>query len=110
MDRLQRIDGVHLCSYSLTYGIIPYELNDVYPLSQTETSITPTPTAISFARRRIADYVKKFGYSHCLIIGDEPWHKQLASRLKRSPISKIRFLEEKELNKQALRRIRKALK
>jgi 7-cyano-7-deazaguanine tRNA-ribosyltransferase len=112
LDRLQRMHGVHVCSYSLTYGIIPYELNDVYPLSQTESSVTPAPTAISFARRRIADYVKKFGYSRCLIVGYEPWHEQLAARVKRKPMRKVKicFLVEKELNKQALQRIRKALK
>jgi 7-cyano-7-deazaguanine tRNA-ribosyltransferase len=112
LERLQRIAGVHLCSYGLTYGIIPYELIDVYPLSQTETSLTPTAIAISFARRRIVDYVKKFGYSRCVIIGSEPWQKQIAARLKRRVMGKvkIRFLEERELNKQTVQRIKNALK
>jgi 7-cyano-7-deazaguanine tRNA-ribosyltransferase len=112
VDRLERINGVHLCSYSLTYGIVPYELIDVYPLSQTETSLAPTPAAISFARRRVADYIKKFGYSRCIIIGSAPWHEELAERLKQKSMGKvkIRFLEEKELDKQALQRILKTLK
>jgi hypothetical protein len=112
IDRLERLQGVHICSYSLTYGLVPHELLDVYPLSQTESSLTPTPAAISFARRRIVDYVKKFGYSRCLIIGYAPWHEQLSARLKQKfkGRTRVRFLQEKELDKQALQRVLKALK
>jgi 7-cyano-7-deazaguanine tRNA-ribosyltransferase len=112
INRLERLSGVHVCSYGLTYGIIPHELLDVYPLSQTETSLTPTPTSISSARRRVIDYIKKFGYTHCLIVGYAPWQEQLTAwvkqKLRRS--AKVRFLEEKELDNRALHRILKALK
>ena len=111
IDRLEKLKGVHLCSYGLTYAVIPHELRDVYPLSQTEASLTPTPSAVTQANRRIGAYLKKFGYSRCLVIGNAPWHEQLAARLKRKFKSKvsIRFHEEKELDKHATLRIVKAL-
>ena len=112
IDVWRRLNDVHVCAYSLAYGIIPLELADVYPLSQTETSIVPTPVVINSARRRIADYIRKFSYSRCLLIGYAPWHAQLAAGVRQrfKGRVKIRFLEEKEFDKQAIRRILKTLK
>jgi 7-cyano-7-deazaguanine tRNA-ribosyltransferase len=112
VTRLERLGRVHVCSYGLAYGIIPFELLDVYPLSQTEASLTPTSKSISLARKRAVDYVKKFRYTYCLIIGYAAWHARLASALKKKfrGKTKVSFLEEKELNEQALRRILRALK
>jgi 7-cyano-7-deazaguanine tRNA-ribosyltransferase len=108
----KRFRNCHVCTYSLSYAVIPLELVDVYPLSQTEASVTPTPVAVSSTRRRVADYIKKFDYSRCLIIGYAPWQEHLAAGLKRTFNGrvKIRFVEEKELNKQAVQRILKAIK
>jgi hypothetical protein len=112
IETWERFRGGHVCTYSLTYAIIPLELVDAFPLSQTETSIMPTPSAVSSARRRISDYIKRFGYSRCLIIGFAPWHTQLAVGLKQRFKGKvrIRFLEERELDKKAVQRISKAFK
>jgi len=112
VDIWGRLNDVHVCAYSSTYGIIPFELADVYPLSQTETSVAPTPAVITPVGRRIADYIKKFGYSRCLLIGCAPWHEQLAAGVRRRfrGRGKFRFLEEKELDKKAIQRILKALK
>jgi 7-cyano-7-deazaguanine tRNA-ribosyltransferase len=108
----ERLNDGHVCSYSLSYGIVPLELRDVYPLSQTETSLTPTPAVVNSVSRRVSDYIGKFGYTSCLIIGYTEWHEKLAARLKRKfkRRVRIRFLEEKELDKNAVQRIMKALK
>jgi 7-cyano-7-deazaguanine tRNA-ribosyltransferase len=112
IDLWGRLRDGDVCSYGLSYAIVPLALADVYPLSQTEASLTPTLAAINFARKRIADYIKKFGYSRCLIIGYAPWHEQLATDLTKKFRGKvrIRFLEEKELDKPAIQRILKAFK
>ena len=112
ITKLEQLSKVHLCSYGLTYAVVPHELLDVYPLSQTETSLAPTPAAIRSASKRIAEYVKKFGYTRCIVVGSEDWHSQNATRLKQKLKrgTKVTFLEEKELDKSAVRRILKALK
>jgi len=108
----ERIRDGNVCTYSLSYAIVPLELVDVYPLSQTETSMTPTLGAINLARRRIADYIKKFGYSRCLIIGSAQWHEQLAAGLRQKfkGSVRVRYLEERQLDRKALQRILKAFK
>jgi len=111
-DRLERTRNVQVCSYSLIYGVIPFELRDVYPLSQTEASVPPTTLTTALTRRRIAEFIRKFGFSSCLVIGHATWHEQLAARLKQNFKGRvrIRFLEEQELDKGAIRRIQRALK
>jgi 7-cyano-7-deazaguanine tRNA-ribosyltransferase len=112
IGKWERFRDSHVCTYSLSYAIVPMELGDVYPLSQTENSLTPTSAAISYARNRIVDYIKKFGYSRCLIVGYARWHEQLATGLRQRLKGKVRvrFLEEKELDNRALQRISQALK
>jgi predicted RNA-binding protein len=108
----ERLRDGDVCSYSLSYAIVPLALIDVYPLSQTEASLMPTPAAIKYARQRIADYIKKFSYSSCLIIGCAPWHEQLAAGLRQKFKGRVkfRFIEEKELDKPAIQRILRAFK
>ena len=112
IDRWGRFRDSHVCTYSLSYAIVPVELADVYPLSQTESSLTATSVAINSARNRIAEYVKKFEYARCVIVGYAPWHEQLVTGLKQKLRGKtrIKYLEEKELDKKSLQRILKALK
>ena len=112
IEILERLKGVHVCAYSLDYGIIPQELLDVYPLSQTESSLAPTAAAISFTLKRVIGYVKNCGYTRCLIVGNARWHGRLAISMKQKLKGKIRvrFLEEKALDRETARRIERALR
>jgi predicted RNA-binding protein len=112
IDRLEKLRDVHFCSYSLNYGVIPHELCDVYPLYQTESSLAPTPLTVTLVRKSIADFIKKFGYSTCVIVGSDPWQQRMAARLRQDLKTRVRFrfLEEEELDKQAVGRIRRSLK
>ena len=111
-DRLTRQNRAQLCAYGLAYGIVPQELLDVYPLSQTETSLTPTQVAISRVRYSIAKYIQRFGYSRCIVVGCEPWHEQLSTWLAKKFQGKLRmqFLREGALDRQTVQRIMKALR
>lgn len=82
LRRLEKRSDIHVCSYGLTFAIIPQELLDVYPLSQTESALTPTPTTISMAQRRIIEYVKTAAYSRCLIVVEESWQRRIAQALR----------------------------
>jgi 7-cyano-7-deazaguanine tRNA-ribosyltransferase len=112
IERLERRSDVHVCSYGLAYAIIPHELLDVYPLSQTETALTPTPPATSYARKRMTDYVKKCGYTRCVMVVHEPWQEQIAESIKKRFKRNVRVqtLKTKDFNTQTLRRVLKLLK
>jgi len=82
--KLEKRKDLHLCAYGLEFGIVPHELVDVYPLSQTENAITPNQATISHARKCMVNYLRKFQYSECIMFGNESWEKNTAQLLKRT--------------------------
>jgi 7-cyano-7-deazaguanine tRNA-ribosyltransferase len=81
---VNKIEGrrdLHICSYGLAFGIVPYELLDVYPLSQTEHALTPTLRAIKSSNSMIIGYLKTTDYSNCFIAAKERWHLEIAKSL-----------------------------
>jgi len=112
IERLERRTDIHICSYGLTYAIVPQELLDVYPLSQTETALTPTPAATNHARIRMVAYLKRFRYSRCVMVVHEPWQERVADSIKRRFKRKIRVQVVKgdSFDIQMLRAVLKALK
>lgn len=107
----ERID-VHLCSYGLTFGIIPNELLDVFPLSQTESALFPTATVVNYALKRILDFMKKNTYTRCTIVVEQPWQKKIArsieSKFKRR--MKVKIVEANGIDRETLSKVLKALK
>jgi predicted RNA-binding protein len=112
IERLERRNDVHVCSYGLTYAIVPQELLDVYPLSQTETALTPSTQTTNLARRRMVEYLKRFHYSRCVMVVHEPWQEQIAASIKRKFKGKMRIhvVNTNSFDTHALRIVLKALK
>jgi hypothetical protein len=79
---VERRNDLHMCAYGLAFGVIPQELLDVYPLSQTEDALEPTGSTIRLASKRIADYLKAADYKNCLFVVDEPWQENVAQAVK----------------------------
>ena len=105
--RLEKRRDLHLCSYSLAFGIIPQELVDVYPLSQTENAISPNPATTNHARKCMVNYLRKFQYSRCTIVGDEAWEEKAAEFLKKTfkGKMKITYIEAESLNDKFMRQL-----
>jgi 7-cyano-7-deazaguanine tRNA-ribosyltransferase len=82
LGKVERRNDLHMCAYGLAFGVIPQELLDVYPLSQTEDALEPTGSTIRLASKRIADYLKAADYKNCLFVVDEPWQENVAQAVK----------------------------
>ena len=82
LRKLERRSDVHICSYGLTFAIIPQELLDVYPLSQTETALTANQATVDTALKRIIGYLKASKYARCLIFVEEAWQAKIARAIK----------------------------
>ena len=48
---------VHICTYAAPFGVIPYELEEVYPLSQFEAALPPDMETIEYVAERVEDYI-----------------------------------------------------
>ncbi len=112
LRKLERRSDVHVCSYGLTFAVVPQELLDVYPLSQTESALTPTPAIIQVALTRIVEYLKAAAYARCTIVAEEPWQERIAQmvRAKFKRKMKVTILKTKDADRQLFSQVLKALK
>jgi 7-cyano-7-deazaguanine tRNA-ribosyltransferase len=112
LRRFERRSDVHICAYGLTFAVVPQELLDVYPLSQTESALSPTNMAINNALKRITQYLKAAAYARCLIFVEEPWQVRVgrAIRTKFRKKMKVTIIEAKSYDKQLFSKAMKALK
>ena len=110
--KLERRSNVHISAYSLVYGIIPQELLDVYPLSQTESALTPTSSIVNRAMQEIIAYLIRTKYARCVILVEEPWEVKIAGALKRKfkRKMKVSIVKGKTLDKESYATIVKAVK
>ena len=109
--KFERKTDLHVCSYDLAYGIVPQELVDVYPLSQTENSISPNSATMSHFRRCMVNYLRKFQYSHCVIVGNEAWEEKIAEFLKKTFKGKMKvsFIKTTDLDRKLVQQVLKVI-
>ena len=94
LKKLLGMPELHLCSYNLSFGIIPNELADVYPLSQTEDSLQPTAPIIRRTSKQIAGWLRRSSYKSYTIVVEDTWqHKIAESVRKQLKTSKMHILE-----------------
>jgi len=74
--------SVHLCIYSVPFGIAPVELEDVYPLSQTEVSYPPDAETLNYVTDQIKQYIMRTGYRKVIMLSDpNSWEDEVAEKL-----------------------------
>jgi 7-cyano-7-deazaguanine tRNA-ribosyltransferase len=80
----EQTNTVHVCFYAAPFGVIPLELDEVYPLSQHETSMPLECEVKNYVARQVAHYIKRSNYGE-LILLDEPknWGSSIRRECKR---------------------------
>ncbi|HTY74146.1 MAG TPA: tRNA guanosine(15) transglycosylase TgtA [Candidatus Nanoarchaeia archaeon] len=67
-------ERVYVCFYAAPFGIIPLELDEVYPLSQHETSMPMDCEVSNYVAKQVSEYVKRSNYKTVVLIHDpETW-------------------------------------
>lgn len=62
---------VHVCFYCAPFGVVPFELDEVYPLSQHEVSIPLDAETIQYVAERVSEYVSRSGYKRVILLDDD---------------------------------------
>lgn len=109
-----RFNEIHICIYAHPFGIIPLELDQVYPLSQHETTFPPDKETIQYVTKQIADYIDNTNYKKVVLLNDsENWNKNILNICKeacRKKKIKFKYLNIKEKrNKTMLTNLKKFL-
>lgn len=67
---------IHICVYSSPFGVIPLELDEVYPLSQHESAIPFDLETIDYVANQAAQYIKRSNYAGVVLLNDPKlWHE-----------------------------------
>jgi 7-cyano-7-deazaguanine tRNA-ribosyltransferase len=84
-NSLGRDDRIHICFYAAPYGIIPSELDDYYPLSQTELAFPLDEETKMYVVERIVDYILRMDYRNTVLLADTAtWGKELIKKCRQT--------------------------
>jgi 7-cyano-7-deazaguanine tRNA-ribosyltransferase len=82
LAKVEQRKDLHICAYNLAFAIVPKELLDVYPLSQSVDALPHTAGIINHALKRILNYLKTADYKQCIIVVDEPWKRRIGASIR----------------------------
>jgi len=76
---------VHVCTYAAPFGVVPAELDEIYPLSQHETATPLDTETINCVAEQVANYITE---KHCkgvvLVENNETWQKKVTAVCRRT--------------------------
>jgi 7-cyano-7-deazaguanine tRNA-ribosyltransferase len=75
---------IHVCTYAAPFGVVPMELDEVYPLSQHEVTSPLDLETITYVAEQVQCYIAARHYSKVILLQDvETWKDKIASACKR---------------------------
>ena len=78
-------DKIHTCTYAAPFGIIPVELDEVYPLSQHEIAIPLDAETITYVAKQVASYIETTSYEKIILLQDaETWNGKIVAACRRT--------------------------
>jgi 7-cyano-7-deazaguanine tRNA-ribosyltransferase len=87
---LQRLDpklqrSVHVCFYDAPFGLVPIELDEVYPLSQHETVLPIEDETKQYVAEQVAEYVKRSAYAALILLHDpQNWNNTVKNAVRKA--------------------------
>jgi 7-cyano-7-deazaguanine tRNA-ribosyltransferase len=61
---------VHVCVYSAPFGLVPLELDEIYPLSQHEAAHPFDGETVNYVANQTAEYIKRSAYKSVVLLND----------------------------------------
>jgi 7-cyano-7-deazaguanine tRNA-ribosyltransferase len=78
-------DLVHVCTYAAPFGVIPTELDDVYPLSQNEIASPFDAETVMYVAKQAANYIKNTNYDRAILLRDQKvWMGKITAACRRA--------------------------
>lgn len=97
----KELANAHVCFYAAPFGIIPLELDEVYPLSQHETAMPLDKETISNVAEQTANYINRTNYKTVILINDpQNWNNTILNTCKVICKQKQAFLKIKKIRPQ----------
>jgi 7-cyano-7-deazaguanine tRNA-ribosyltransferase len=85
----ERSGRVHVCVYEAPFGVVPMELDEVYPLSQHEASLPLDKETIDYVAAQVTEYVKRSNYSSVVLVHDpQIWGNAVKNAARKACLAK----------------------
>jgi 7-cyano-7-deazaguanine tRNA-ribosyltransferase len=73
--------NIHVCFYAAPFGVIPLELDEVYPLSQHEIALPLDQETVDYVANQTAEYIKQQHYETVVLLHDpEQWGNKVKTQ------------------------------
>ena len=80
-----KVDLVHVCTYAAPFGVIPTELDDVYPLSQNLIAHPFDTETVMYVAQQTENYITKTAYERVILLGDpNVWKRKIMVACRRA--------------------------
>ncbi|MEM2420007.1 MAG: tRNA guanosine(15) transglycosylase TgtA [Candidatus Bathyarchaeia archaeon] len=85
----EELAKIHVCFYEAPFGIVPVELDEVYPLSQHETTLPPDMETVEYVAAQAAAYINRTTYKTVVLLNDrEAWGEKVLEACKNACMKK----------------------
>jgi len=102
----ERLSEVHICFYAAPFGVIPIELDEVYPLSQHEIALPLEKETVEYVANQVADYISRMNYDVVVLFHDpENWNETVLKMCKKTCLKsniKFKYLNAEEAQSKAI--------
>ncbi len=110
----QHLAKIHVCFYAAPFGIVPIELDEVYPLSQHETAMPLDKETKKYVADQVTDYINRTKYETVILLNDlENWDRTILNVCRKTcQQNKLKFkaLNANRINsKKSIGRVRMAI-
>ena len=109
-----KVSRIHICTYAAPFGLVPAEIDEVYPLSQYEATVPFDAETIDYVTEQIENYILKTNYDRVILLeNSEVWKRKIAAACKKACRKRglpLTILKTRRLwSKNALNKILKAI-
>jgi 7-cyano-7-deazaguanine tRNA-ribosyltransferase len=70
-EKLRNAEKVHVCFYAAPFGMVPMELDEVYPLSQHETVLPLDKETVGYVAKQVSNYITAISYKKIVLVNDK---------------------------------------
>jgi 7-cyano-7-deazaguanine tRNA-ribosyltransferase len=80
-----KMAGIHLCTFAAPFGVVPLEIEEMYPLSQHEVALPLDNETLDYVAKQVEDYIERSHYQKVILLNNgETWGPKITSAVVRA--------------------------
>jgi predicted RNA-binding protein len=81
----EKLDLVHICTYAAPFGVVPLEIDDVYPISQSMIASPYDQETIGYVARQVEYYITETAYENVVLLREpKVWKGKILAACRRA--------------------------